>query len=245
MARGPSGSANRSTGAPVWVDARGLTPSGAPLPTRKDALETRRRLIEAAGPIFAKRGYDGAVVRDIVAAAGVNLGAVNRHFGSKQGLYREVLVTYHMALMQEEPPPELGDFEDSEQAIYHFMRFLLRLVLIRRGPDSVAGQLMMQEVHNPSEVLDDLVQLFIAPNHSAISEAIGDLLGQADTPRLREQATNYVFGLCLFHSFGREVLKRLGTPSPTNDAQIDELIGTLHPFAIGGIRAMARRPAEA
>jgi AcrR family transcriptional regulator len=52
---------------------------------------TAARLIAAARTAFAERGYDGASIRDITTAAGVNLGAVTYHFGSKQALYDAVL----------------------------------------------------------------------------------------------------------------------------------------------------------
>jgi AcrR family transcriptional regulator len=42
--------------------------------------------------MFARRGYDGSSVRDITRDAGVNLGAVTYHFGSKRELYAAVLV---------------------------------------------------------------------------------------------------------------------------------------------------------
>jgi AcrR family transcriptional regulator len=56
-----------------------------------NALDTRIRLIHAARAIFAERGYDGASIRDITAAAGANLGAVTYHFGSKHALYEAVV----------------------------------------------------------------------------------------------------------------------------------------------------------
>jgi AcrR family transcriptional regulator len=52
---------------------------------------TRGRLVQAARRIFAEKGFDAASVREITAAAAANLGAVNYHFGSKQGLYEAVL----------------------------------------------------------------------------------------------------------------------------------------------------------
>ncbi len=53
--------------------------------------ETRVALLAAGRKVFARRGFDGASVRDITREAGVNLGAVTYHFGSKKGLYTAVL----------------------------------------------------------------------------------------------------------------------------------------------------------
>jgi len=54
-------------------------------------LETRARLLKAAGRLFAERGFKKVTVRDICRAARANVAAVNYHFGDKDGLYREVL----------------------------------------------------------------------------------------------------------------------------------------------------------
>jgi AcrR family transcriptional regulator len=52
---------------------------------------TRQRILDTAEVCFAQRGFDGTSLREITAQAGVNLGAVNYHFGSKAGLFDEVL----------------------------------------------------------------------------------------------------------------------------------------------------------
>lgn len=54
--------------------------------------ETRAALLAAGRKVFARRGFDGASVRDITREAGANLGAVTYHFGSKRGLYTAVLI---------------------------------------------------------------------------------------------------------------------------------------------------------
>jgi AcrR family transcriptional regulator len=50
------------------------------------ATETRERLLAAAAEVFAARGYDGARVGDIAAAAAVSNGAMYAHFASKAEL---------------------------------------------------------------------------------------------------------------------------------------------------------------
>jgi len=53
--------------------------------------DTRRRLIETAIDVFATHGYDGTSTRLLAERAGVNLPAIQYHFGSKEGLYRAVV----------------------------------------------------------------------------------------------------------------------------------------------------------
>jgi AcrR family transcriptional regulator len=52
--------------------------------------ETRQRTIDAAEKLFALRGIEAVSIRDITRAAGVNLAAINYHFGTKYGLAAEV-----------------------------------------------------------------------------------------------------------------------------------------------------------
>ncbi|THD07193.1 TetR family transcriptional regulator [Rhodanobacter lindaniclasticus] len=51
---------------------------------------TRDRILGTAEKMFAQRGFDGASLRQLTSAAGVNLAAVNYHFGSKEKLVEEV-----------------------------------------------------------------------------------------------------------------------------------------------------------
>ncbi|HUP18876.1 MAG TPA: TetR/AcrR family transcriptional regulator [Gemmatimonadota bacterium] len=56
--------------------------------------DTASVLMDAARELFAERGFDGASVRAITERAGVNLGAVTYHFGSKEALYHRVIETF-------------------------------------------------------------------------------------------------------------------------------------------------------
>lgn len=52
--------------------------------------ETHIRILNAAEKLFAQHGHDGTSLREITKAAGVNLAAVNYHFGDKETLYTEL-----------------------------------------------------------------------------------------------------------------------------------------------------------
>jgi TetR/AcrR family transcriptional repressor of nem operon len=50
---------------------------------------TRRKIVEAAAPIFNKRGYDGSSLSDLMKATGLKKGGIYRHFSSKEELAAE------------------------------------------------------------------------------------------------------------------------------------------------------------
>ena len=58
---------------------------------RRNAAATRAAIFEAATRRFAYQGYEHAGLREIAADAGVNAAMVSRYFGSKEGLFTEVV----------------------------------------------------------------------------------------------------------------------------------------------------------
>jgi len=63
--------------------------------------QTRASILDAAERLYADRGFADVTLRDIVAAANVNLAAVNYHFGSKDELIAELFVTRSLATNRE------------------------------------------------------------------------------------------------------------------------------------------------
>lgn len=62
------------------------------LPATSDAAACRK-LFSAARELFARKGYMGTTVREIVAAAGVTKPVLYYYFRSKEGIYLEVIGT--------------------------------------------------------------------------------------------------------------------------------------------------------
>jgi len=54
------------------------------------ARDTKTRILNTAEKLFAGKGFHSTSLRDITKDAGVNLAAVNYHFGSKDALFEEV-----------------------------------------------------------------------------------------------------------------------------------------------------------
>lgn len=71
----------------------------------RDSAATRERLLLAGEHLFARKGVDGALTREIVARAGQsNDSAIGYHFGSREGLLRAIL-DRHMGHIEERQRP--------------------------------------------------------------------------------------------------------------------------------------------
>ncbi|NVN88687.1 MAG: TetR/AcrR family transcriptional regulator [Rhodopseudomonas sp.] len=73
---------------------------------------TRTAILNAAERLYAERGFGDVTLRDIVAEAGVNLAAVNYHFGSKDELIAELFVSRSLATNRE----RLNELKAAESA---------------------------------------------------------------------------------------------------------------------------------
>jgi TetR/AcrR family transcriptional regulator len=101
----------RSASARHAARARWGAASGPATSTSEGPYTTREKIYHAAAAEFLQRGFDGARVDTIVKRAGVNKRMLYHYFGSKEGLYRELLLRNLTHLRQHEAatPATLGD----------------------------------------------------------------------------------------------------------------------------------------
>lgn len=71
--------------------ARQVTARGKRTGRPRGASPNRQAIIDAARLLFSERGYTGATMRRIAAAAGVDVALVHHYFGTKDDLLVAVL----------------------------------------------------------------------------------------------------------------------------------------------------------
>jgi AcrR family transcriptional regulator len=127
---------------------------------------TKERILAAAETLFAQRGFDGASLRQLTSDAGVNLAAVNYHFGSKEKLVEQVfrrrLDTLNaqrlaaLARVAAQPDTQLEDVLDA------FIRPALEL----SHEDS--GSLFMRVLARAFAEHDDSLRKFLSENYGHV-----------------------------------------------------------------------------
>jgi AcrR family transcriptional regulator len=140
-------------------------------------LDTRERLLQAATALFAERGFEKVTVRDIVAAAGANVAAVNYHFAGKLGLYTEV-IDRAISLVQSahDGTHDAPEGSSAEERLRFFVHSLLALVDAPADLDSVY-QLLRHEMENPTPAAQSILRRVMQPRMRYLCQVISELTG--------------------------------------------------------------------
>ena len=203
--------------------------------------ETRSRLLQAAGDVFAEVGFRRATVRDICTRAGANVAAVNYHFGDKEQLYAEVVKT-GIVLGLQMFPVDMGVPETAtpEQRLLGFVRSFLYRTL-GQGPHACSGRIMLWEMVEPTPVLEAVFRERIRFLYARLESIIHDLLGPAATAARVAMGCASVLGQCSFYRLGETLLAKI-QPGPTTNLppeRIEALAEHITRVTAAGLRAYA------
>lgn len=200
---------------------------------------TRLRLIEAAGPVFARRGFADATVREIVAEAKANIAAVNYHFGDKLGLYRAVLEHYSQGAIAAHPvsPPSAGTDPPAARLEFFISAFLERL--FHDGKPAWMSQIISREMVEPTAAFQHLAETHMRPQLETLRAIVAELMGLPTSDKRVHRSAASVIAQCVTY-------KQCGaahcilTPSQTYDANgRAELAAHITAFSLAGIAALA------
>jgi len=210
---------------------------------RKGTQEKRRRLLEAAGEVFAEHGFKGATIQEISQRAGANIASVNYHFRDKETLYQEV---FRYAISRANERYRSVPFDESERRPTQRLRNeVFRAVKAsfsnERGP-WVPPMLFYREMLQPTSVFDTLVEQTLKPHQQFLQTLAADMLGDGADVNVVRFAGIVISVLCThFHSV-ESYIKKLYPDGCLGAEHADELADLISRFLIGGIRALKDHP---
>jgi len=174
----------------------------------QDARDPRVRILSAAGREFAEHGYETATIRDICAAAGVNVAAVNYYFGDKRRLYVESVRHAHEERLRQVPQPEWPAGTPPARKLHEFIDNMLERML-GAGQPPWQVRLMMREVLQPTEACRELVEDYIRPHFALLVSILDELaVGGLSQAELRRVGMSIV-GQCFVYRAAGDVVAML------------------------------------
>jgi AcrR family transcriptional regulator len=200
---------------------------------------TRESILDTAEALFAQQGHDGTSMRQITAAAGVNLASVNYHFGSKESLVQavlkrrlEVLNRERLRLLDELEAQAEGRPLKPSQIVDAFFGTLLRLA----ADPAQAGSTFLTD---PS----DFIRALFAEEYADVLERYRNALFAAlpDVPRAEIMwRFQFMLGATSYAIIGTDLLRSV-TGWTIDDAEQPDnpnlLLPRLMSFLLGGLRS--------
>jgi AcrR family transcriptional regulator len=171
--------------------------------TKDDA---ERRLLEAAGQVFAEKGYEGATVREICQRAEVNVASVNYYFRDKERLYIEAVKAACRRQADQGPLPEWPPGVPAEQKLRDYiLAFSRRMV---GDQESWPRELFLREMAHPTAACLENVRDNIRPDALKLAGILAELLPDVPESKVRLVAFSIV-GQCIFYKVAGPIISGL------------------------------------
>ncbi len=215
-----------------------------PPKSANSADQTRERIVQAAERLFLEHGFDGTSLRLVTAAAQVNLGAVNYHFGGKDGLFEamiarrfDALHAARLSLLDAYQATAHGAPLSCEQIVAALCRPALALAReAQSGCDFL--RLLGRAYIDPSPVLRRLLAERYAPAIARFKDAFAEALPQLSRQELSWRL-HFMMGALAYTLAGTDAWKLIAAIQHDDDRDDEMLLRRLMPFLIAGLQAPA------
>jgi AcrR family transcriptional regulator len=206
----------------------------------KSGLEVKKRILEVAGEIFADRGFRETTVREICRRAGVNLAAVNYHFGDKERLYMAVIKHYKEIAIQKYLQYDfVRDHDPYDVQLTAFIKSFM-YHLLGEGHESCFGRLMSRELFEPTSALDVIIEEEFRPFFNRLNAIVRQLLGKEIGEEKVILCSMSVLGQCLYFRNSKPVISRLLRKDHYSAEEINEIADHIACFSLEALAGLSK-----
>ncbi|HDZ57550.1 MAG TPA: TetR/AcrR family transcriptional regulator [Pseudomonas xinjiangensis] len=204
--------------------------------------DTVERILDAAEQLFAEKGFAETSLRLITSKAGVNLAAVNYHFGSKKALIQAVFVRFLgpfvSSLEQELDRQHLAG--NTELTVEELLEMLVRQALAvkpRSGNDLSTFMRLLGLAFSQSQ---GHLRKYLGEVYGKVFQRYMDLLLKA-APQLPPSElfwrVHFMLGSAAFTMSSMKALRAIAEAEFGAHHGVDQVLRLMVPFLAAGMRA--------
>ena len=164
----------------------------------------RNKVLEAAGEVFAQKGFKAATIREICSLAGMNLASVNYYFGDKQQLYLEVVKLAHPGHLEVDEAVWTQDMPVADRLRVFVRSFVERLA--KESDTSWQMRLFRREIIEPTPFCRETLKEFFRGRFSVLEKLVEEILPPATPAWQRHQICFSIIGQCVYFRAAKNVV---------------------------------------
>jgi len=204
---------------------------------------TKEKILDAAEAMFMEHGFEATSLRAITAAAGVNLAAVNYHFGSKEELFQAVL-TRRLDPMNQERVDLLTRLEreaapDPLSCDRILSAMFIPALKLARDPER-GGKDFLRLLGRAYADPAPFIRRFLAEQYAVMIARFKAAFGRAlpDLPRKElSWRLHFIMGALSYTLAGTDALRLIAELTPAETGNDEMLLNRLAPFLLAGLQS--------
>lgn len=207
------------------------------------AADTKERILDAAEALFVDQGFVATSLRMITAKAGVNLAAVNYHFGSKEELIKAVferrlgpLNKERIAYLDRLEAQAKGKPLKPEQVVEAMVSAALKLSRDPLKGGAAFLRLLGRTIAEPA----DTMQRFLPEQYKEVVVRFKVAFAKA-LPQIPEQELvwrmHFTFGAMTYSMAGNDALQLIASCKLCEADDAESIVRRLIPFLVAGLQA--------
>lgn len=196
--------------------------------------DTKQRLIDAAGEIFATQGFAAASIREICRQAGANVAAVHYHFGDKEQLYLACLEQAQSCQAADAADPAVLQELPARERLRVFIRGML-ISKLASGRPRWHLELMLREMIRPTEACAAIVDRYIRPMAEVLWNIIAELRPDQAQDRHFWLTGFSVVSQVIFYYVHQPIVSRLMGDDAFQQLTVDELADHITAFSLAAL----------
>lgn len=201
--------------------------------------ETVERILDAAEVLFAERGFAETSLRTITSTAGVNLAAVNYHFGSKKALIQAVFERFLDPLV-EDINCRLEKFSQDPESITveALLRVLSASVYEVHGRNTNRATAFMRLLGLAYTQSQAHLRNYISEHYGEIFQRYGRLLKPALPGATAEDLfwhTHFALGTAIFTMSNFDALRAMAENDTGQRTPVNDIVDRLTTFMASGL----------
>lgn len=202
---------------------------------KKSQAETRQRLLDAAGELFAEKGFRLAGTREICRKAGTDIAAIHYHFGNKENLYEAVLRYADNLLV--DAIPTFAVSRSREARLREMIEWVLAQCFAQGQPEW-RWRFIEQATIALTPGLRAFFNSKILPLYQALDSICREFLGKDASQQQVRFATRSILGQCFYYRHFRVLIG--GQGETFSNEHLHELGDHILEFSLAGLKAGAR-----
>lgn len=199
--------------------------------------ETQRRLLEAAGEVFAEHGFHSATIKEITDRAGASVASVNYHFNDKAELYNAVMRRITDDAIRIIPPPE--SLQGDAGARFRLAVRHVTATMLGRGKPAWERVLMAREFARPTPALAAMFSEVCEPLNRVLSGIISELTGLPQDDQRVGLAAASTFAQCVYHLHHQGHIEQLH-PQLASRPGTDVVADQIAAFSLAGLASLRK-----